>query len=75
MLRTNVSLRYGQEISWHRIDDLQPAGDDAISRGVNGLKLYMVAPFLTSVTVRLLVCKNYTAEILVVLGILLPPFY
>ncbi|OAY67420.1 mRNA-decapping enzyme subunit 2 [Ananas comosus] len=36
------------EISWHRIDDLQPAGDDAISRGVNGLKLYMVAPFLTA---------------------------
>ena len=36
-----------QEISWHRIDDLLPASDDAISRGVNGLKLYMVAPFLT----------------------------
>ncbi|KAJ6826563.1 mRNA-decapping enzyme subunit 2-like [Iris pallida] len=36
------------EISWHRLDDLQPAGDDTISRGVNGLKLYMVAPFLTS---------------------------
>ncbi|XP_019708587.1 mRNA-decapping enzyme subunit 2 isoform X1 [Elaeis guineensis] len=34
------------EISWHRLDELQPAGDDAISRGVNGLKLYMVAPFL-----------------------------
>ncbi|VAI62623.1 unnamed protein product [Triticum turgidum subsp. durum] len=37
------------EISWHRIDDLLPASDDAISRGVNGMKLYMVAPFLTSV--------------------------
>ncbi|VAI51085.1 unnamed protein product [Triticum turgidum subsp. durum] len=34
------------EISWHRIDDLLPASDDAISRGVNGMKLYMVAPFL-----------------------------
>ncbi|KAJ6823475.1 mRNA-decapping enzyme subunit 2-like [Iris pallida] len=36
------------EISWHRLEDLQPAGDDTISRGLNGLKLYMVAPFLTS---------------------------
>ncbi|XP_072968972.1 mRNA-decapping enzyme subunit 2 [Typha angustifolia] len=36
------------EISWHRLDELQPAGDDAMSRGVNGLKLYMVAPFLTA---------------------------
>ncbi|URD96000.1 Dcp2, box A domain [Musa troglodytarum] len=36
------------EISWHRLDELQPAGDDITSRGVNGLKLYMVAPFLTS---------------------------
>ncbi|MQM06336.1 hypothetical protein Taro_039158 [Colocasia esculenta] len=36
------------EISWFRIDDLQPAGDDITSRGVNGLKLYMVAPFLIS---------------------------
>ncbi|CAN6287680.1 unnamed protein product, partial [Urochloa humidicola] len=35
------------EISWHRIDDLLPASDDAVSRGVNGMKLYMVAPFLT----------------------------
>ncbi|CAL4934458.1 unnamed protein product [Urochloa decumbens] len=35
------------EISWHRIDDLLPASDDAVSRGVNGIKLYMVAPFLT----------------------------
>ncbi|CAM0942846.1 unnamed protein product [Alopecurus aequalis] len=34
------------EISWHKIDDLLPASDDAISRGVNGMKLYMVAPFL-----------------------------
>ncbi|PKA53401.1 mRNA-decapping enzyme subunit 2 [Apostasia shenzhenica] len=36
------------EISWHRLDELQPAGDEAISRGVNGLKLYMVAPFLNA---------------------------
>uniref|UniRef100_A0A0D9VMD7 Nudix hydrolase domain-containing protein n=1 Tax=Leersia perrieri TaxID=77586 RepID=A0A0D9VMD7_9ORYZ len=37
------------EISWHKIDELLPAGDDAISRGVNGLKLYMVAPFLQGI--------------------------
>ncbi|KAG0460451.1 hypothetical protein HPP92_020748 [Vanilla planifolia] len=36
------------EISWHRLDELQPAGDEATSRGANGLKLYMVAPFLTA---------------------------
>ncbi|ONK63943.1 uncharacterized protein A4U43_C07F20510 [Asparagus officinalis] len=36
------------EISWHRLDELQPAGEDAMSRGINGLKLYMVAPFLMS---------------------------
>lgn len=35
------------EISWHRLDDLQPASVEAMSRGLNGLKLYMVAPFLT----------------------------
>ncbi|XP_031490081.1 mRNA-decapping enzyme subunit 2 isoform X2 [Nymphaea colorata] len=34
------------EISWHRLDELQPAGNDVISRGSNGLKLFMVAPFL-----------------------------
>ncbi|CAO2040299.1 unnamed protein product [Urochloa humidicola] len=38
------------EISWHRIDDLLPASDDAVSRGVNGIELYMVAPFLASVS-------------------------
>ncbi|WOL19310.1 serine/threonine-protein kinase GRIK2 isoform X1 [Canna indica] len=43
------------EISWHRLDELQPAGDDAMSRGVNGLKLYMVAPFLTTL-------KSWIAE-------------
>ncbi|RZC76937.1 hypothetical protein C5167_001141 [Papaver somniferum] len=36
------------EISWHRISDLQQAGNEAMSRGANGLKLYMVSPFLTS---------------------------
>ena len=35
-----------QEIAWHRLGDLEPAGDNVISRGMNGLKLYMVAPFL-----------------------------
>lgn len=35
------------EIAWHRLDDLQPASDAVISRGATGLKLYMVAPFLT----------------------------
>ncbi|KAB2010473.1 hypothetical protein ES319_D10G240400v1 [Gossypium barbadense] len=36
------------EIAWHRIDDLQPATNEVISRGITGLKLYMVAPFLAS---------------------------
>lgn len=35
-----------QEISWHRLDDLQPVSGDVISRGLSGVKLYMVAPFL-----------------------------
>ncbi|KAF8394997.1 hypothetical protein HHK36_018936 [Tetracentron sinense] len=35
------------EISWHRVDEL-PAGNDVVSRGTNGLKLYMVGPFLAS---------------------------
>ncbi|XP_051116601.1 mRNA-decapping enzyme subunit 2 [Andrographis paniculata] len=34
------------EIAWHRLDELQPANDNVISRGSTGLKLYMVAPFL-----------------------------
>ncbi|GJM87183.1 hypothetical protein PR202_ga03111 [Eleusine coracana subsp. coracana] len=42
-----VKSLYHIEISWHKIDELLPASDDAVSRGVNGLKLYMVAPFLT----------------------------
>ncbi|EEF29632.1 conserved hypothetical protein [Ricinus communis] len=36
------------EIAWHRLDELQPGSDDVISRGITGLKLYMVAPFLQS---------------------------
>lgn len=36
------------EISWMRLDDLQPASNEPISRGITGLKLYMVAPFLAS---------------------------
>lgn len=35
-----------QEIAWQRLDELQPASDSVISRGITGLKLYMVAPFL-----------------------------
>lgn len=34
------------EISWLRIDELQSAGNDVNSRVSNGLKLYMVGPFL-----------------------------
>ncbi|KAG4954476.1 hypothetical protein JHK87_040070 [Glycine soja] len=34
------------EIAWHRLDELQPASDEVISRSITGLKLYMVAPFL-----------------------------
>ncbi|CAI9091098.1 OLC1v1026028C1 [Oldenlandia corymbosa var. corymbosa] len=36
------------EIAWQRVDELFPANDDVISRSITGLKLYMVAPFLTS---------------------------
>ncbi|XP_031106563.1 mRNA-decapping enzyme subunit 2 [Ipomoea triloba] len=36
------------EIAWQRLDELQPANGDVISRSYTGLKLYMVAPFLTS---------------------------
>jgi hypothetical protein len=35
-----------QEIAWQRLDDLQPASYEVISRSITGLKLYMVAPFL-----------------------------
>ncbi|GAV73090.1 NUDIX domain-containing protein/DCP2 domain-containing protein [Cephalotus follicularis] len=36
------------EIAWHRLDELLPASDDVITRGITGHKLYMVAPFLAS---------------------------
>ncbi|KAL1188922.1 mRNA-decapping enzyme subunit 2 [Cardamine amara subsp. amara] len=36
------------EITWHRLDHLQPASNEVITHGVAGLKLYMVAPFLAS---------------------------
>ncbi|XP_019194115.1 PREDICTED: mRNA-decapping enzyme subunit 2 [Ipomoea nil] len=36
------------EIAWQRLDELQPANGDVISRSYTGLKLYMVAPFLMS---------------------------
>lgn len=35
------------EISWHPIENL-PAGNDSSTRGAGGLKLYMVAPFVSS---------------------------
>ncbi|KAL5708131.1 5'-(N(7)-methylguanosine 5'-triphospho)-[mRNA] hydrolase [Ranunculus cassubicifolius] len=34
------------EISWLRIHELESAGNDVTSRGPNGLKFYMVGPFL-----------------------------
>ncbi|XP_065871579.1 mRNA-decapping enzyme subunit 2 [Euphorbia lathyris] len=36
------------EIAWQRLDELPAANYDVISRGITGLKLYMVAPFLQS---------------------------
>ncbi|KAL3819978.1 hypothetical protein ACJIZ3_005883 [Penstemon smallii] len=36
------------EIAWQRLDEIQTANFDVISRGITGLKLYMVAPFLKS---------------------------
>lgn len=36
------------EIAWQRLDELQTGSNDVISRGMTGLKLYMVSPFLTS---------------------------
>ncbi|XP_026412985.1 mRNA-decapping enzyme subunit 2-like isoform X2 [Papaver somniferum] len=38
------------EISWHRISDLQQAGNEAMSRGANGLKLYMVFEIVDCIT-------------------------
>ncbi|KAF3779766.1 mRNA-decapping enzyme subunit 2 [Nymphaea thermarum] len=50
------------EISWHRLDELQPAGSDVISRGSNGLKLFMVAPFLIDLYPMCLCWKYRTAK-------------
>ncbi|KAL7109432.1 hypothetical protein ACP275_06G174800 [Erythranthe tilingii] len=36
------------EIAWKRLNELEPANDNGISRGITGLKLYMVSPFLAS---------------------------
>jgi mRNA-decapping enzyme subunit 2 len=36
------------EIGWHRLDELLTSNNDVISRGIGGLKLYMVSPFLGS---------------------------
>ncbi|CAH2072839.1 unnamed protein product [Thlaspi arvense] len=35
------------EIAWHRLDHLHPASNEVITHGAAGLKLYMVAPFLS----------------------------
>ncbi|XP_010264680.1 PREDICTED: mRNA-decapping enzyme subunit 2 [Nelumbo nucifera] len=50
------------EISWHRIDEFQPAGNEVISRGSNGLKLYMVAPFLASLKAWIAANQPPTAQ-------------
>ncbi|KAM7265147.1 hypothetical protein ACFE04_002830 [Oxalis oulophora] len=36
------------EIAWYRLDELQPVSDEVITRGITGLKLYMVSPFMAS---------------------------
>ncbi|KAK9153469.1 hypothetical protein Sjap_000949 [Stephania japonica] len=48
LTKKEISLFYygTQEISWIRIDELQSTNNDVVSRGFNGLKLYMVGPFL-----------------------------
>jgi len=45
MLRIHLIISL-QEIAWQRLDELQPSSDEVISRGITGLKLYMVSPFL-----------------------------
>ncbi|KAI8006306.1 mRNA-decapping enzyme subunit 2 [Camellia lanceoleosa] len=45
------------EIAWQRLDEIQPANEDVISRGTTGLKLYMVAPFLVSLKAWILAHK------------------
>jgi mRNA-decapping enzyme subunit 2 len=34
------------EIAWHRVDELQPTNNEANSRGLNGMKCFMVGPFM-----------------------------
>lgn len=34
------------EIAWHRLDELQPTNNEANSRGPNGMKCFMVGPFI-----------------------------
>lgn len=34
------------EIAWHRVDELQPTNNEANSRGPNGMKCFMVGPFM-----------------------------
>ena len=46
-IEIKVFIMFLQEIAWQRLDELLPASDDVISRGSTGLKLYMVAPFLS----------------------------
>ncbi|THF96697.1 hypothetical protein TEA_002400 [Camellia sinensis var. sinensis] len=45
------------EIAWQRLDEIQPASEDVISRGTTGLKLYMVAHFLVSLKAWILAHK------------------
>eukprot|EP01018_Ginkgo_biloba_P031067 Gb_41188 [translate_table: standard] len=45
------NARWDDEIAWHRVDELQPTTNEASSRGPNGMKCFMVGPFL-----RILVC-------------------
>lgn len=34
------------EIAWHRVDELHPTNNEANSRGPNGMKCFMVGPFM-----------------------------
>ncbi|KAH9288531.1 hypothetical protein KI387_032648, partial [Taxus chinensis] len=36
------------EIAWHRVDELPPTNIEASSRGPNGMKYFMVGPFIRS---------------------------
>lgn len=52
MLRIHLIISL-QEIAWQRLDELQPSSDEVISRGITGLKLYMVSPFLAWVQLHI----------------------